>query len=207
MDAGGCCRAVRAAVFAAVCVLLAAAGHVLMSGLPLPWWALAAGAAAAGGTAWCLAGRERGLPLVVSVAVAAQGVLHTAFSLAQTADGPPAPTHAMHHDMSHSMRHGMPHGMAHDMAGMSSTGMFAAHLLAAVLCGLWLAYGERAAFRILRTLAGWFAAPLRLLLVLPVPPRRPRIRARRARTVRAPRRLLLVHVLTTRGPPAGTAVV
>ena len=32
MTAGWCSRTVRAAVFAAVCVLLAALGHVLMSG-------------------------------------------------------------------------------------------------------------------------------------------------------------------------------
>ncbi|MFE9905685.1 hypothetical protein [Streptomyces achromogenes] len=38
----------------------------------------------------------------------------------------------------------------HTMGQMSSTGMFAAHLLAALLSGLWLAHGERAAFRILR---------------------------------------------------------
>ncbi|CAM5741293.1 hypothetical protein SALBM311S_01238 [Streptomyces alboniger] len=54
--------------------------------------------------------------------------------------------------------------------------MLAAHLLAALLCGLWLAYGEKAAFRILRAVAGWLAAPLRLLLALPLtpdPPARP----------------------------------
>jgi hypothetical protein len=96
--------------------------------------------------------------------------------------------------------------MSHGMGGMSSTGMLVAHLLAALLSGLWLAYGERAAFRILRALAGWFVAPLRLPLRLPVPPHRPRIRARGADADRAPRRLLLTHAITTRGPPAGVAV-
>ena len=61
------------------------------------------------------------------------------------------------------------------MGGTSSFGMLAAHLLAALLCGLWLAHGERAAFRILRAVAGWLAAPLRLLLAP----------ARRRRTARA----------------------
>jgi hypothetical protein len=84
--------------------------------------------------------------------------------------------------------------------------MLAAHLLAAVLCGLWLAYGERAAFRILRAAAGWLAAPLRLLLALPVTPDRPRVHLRRRRSDRAPRLLLLVHAITSRGPPVGTAV-
>lgn len=106
-----------------------------------------------------------------------------------------------------SMDHmGSADSMGHDMGGMSLTGMLLAHLLAALLCGLWLAYGERAAFRILRALAGWLFAPLRLLLRLPAPPHRPRVRARRAGSDRAPRRLLLTHAITSRGPPAGTAV-
>jgi hypothetical protein len=91
--------------------------------------------------------------------------------------------------------------------GSSSSGMLAAHLLAALLCGLWLAYGERAAFRILRAVAGRLVTPLRLLLALPVTPDRPRPAGRRPRSDRAPRLLLLVHAITSRGPPAGTAVV
>jgi hypothetical protein len=97
--------------------------------------------------------------------------------------------------------------VGHAVGGTSSFGMLAAHLLAALLCGLWLAYGEKAAFRILRAVAGRLAAPLRLLLALPATPDRPRLRARRRRSDRAPRLLLLVHAITSRGPPAGTAVV
>jgi hypothetical protein len=101
--------------------------------------------------------------------------------------------------------HASGHGMS-GMFGMSSAGMLTAHLLAALLCGLWLAYGERAAFRILRVLAGWLVAPLRLLLRLPVPPYRPRLRARRGRSDGTLRRLLLTRAVTSRGPPAGCAV-
>ncbi|MFG3717166.1 hypothetical protein ACGF8D_05045 [Streptomyces massasporeus] len=221
MTAGWCSRAGRAAVFAAVCVVLAALGHVMMAEAAVAWWALVAGAAAVGASAWLLAGRERGLHVVVPFTVAAQTALHTWFSFTQTAVSPaptpsmPAHPHAMERGrdtmpMSHS-GHGMD-GMdtlasaGHGMAGMSSTGMLAAHLLAALLCGLWLAHGERAAFRILRALAGWLVAPLRLLLRLPAPPHRPRVRARRGDSARAPRRLLLTHAITTRGPPVGTAV-
>lgn len=304
MTAGWCCRTVRAAVFAAACVLLAALGHVVMSGTPVPWWALAGGGLVTGGAAWCLAGRERGFLTVVSVAVAAQTLLHASFSMAQAVMRPALPGGASfaqqwaqyllcgsmgaerlpdheatrvvmdaglgHHlgsappgdasggralpdpsalremeGMGHtsgsgpdpgssmdmgSMDHmshmghaghagsmgdhmgsmgdmGSMDSMGHDMAGMSSTGMLAAHLLAALLCGLWLAHGERAAFRILRSLAGWLVAPLCLPLLLPAPPHRPRVRARRGRFDRAPRRLLLVHAITSRGPPAATAVV
>ncbi|MBD0745044.1 hypothetical protein [Streptomyces sp. CBMA152] len=221
MTAGDCCRTVRAAMFAALCVLLTAFGHALMSGAPVPWWALGCATVATGGTAWCLAGRERGFGQVVAVAVATQAVLHELFSVAQEAAGPSMASMSMpmgHSGMPMTMpmdmspgRHAEAMGhmgsMGHDMAGMSSTGMFAAHLLAALLCGLWLAYGERAAFRILRAFAGWIFAPLRMALLRAVPPSRPRPRARRDRTARVPRRLFLVHAITSRGPPVGTAVV
>ncbi|MGR6968387.1 hypothetical protein ACU639_02065 [Streptomyces cynarae] len=231
MTVGWCFRATRAAVFAAVCVLLAALGHVTMSGSHVPAWALGAGAAAAGTVGWCLAGRERGLPLIVAVVVAAQALLHSAFSLAQPAGAGPAFGSMASLDMGSlpsmgdrmgSMDMGsMPMdsvdmramGMSptahlgHSSGGTSSLGMLAAHLLAALLCGLWLACGEKAAFRILRAVAGRLAAPLRLLLSLPLTPDRPRTRMRRRRSHRAPRLLLLVHAITHRGPPVGTAVV
>ncbi|MER6692736.1 hypothetical protein [Streptomyces minutiscleroticus] len=268
MTAGWCSRTVRAAVFAAVCVLLAALGHVVMPGSDVPAWALAAGAAGTGAAGWCLAGRERGLPLIVAVVVAAQTALHSAFSLARSSgpggpasgsgggtgsmttgatgsrsvhmgmgtdtgmdmglhtgamppdpmsmgsSGPmnslgsvnsPGPLGTGHTAVSHMeyMEH-----MGHSMdAGPSSSGMLAAHLLAALLCGLWLAHGEKAAFRILRAVAGRLAAPLRLLLAPPLVPDRPRLRPRRPRSDRAPALLLLVHAITSRGPPVGTAVV
>ncbi|MGV4988676.1 hypothetical protein ACVB8X_39275 [Streptomyces sp. NRAIS4] len=224
MTAGWCARTIRAAVFAAMCVLLAALGHVLMSGVDVPAWALAAGGAVTGAVGWCLAGRERGLPSIVTAVVAAQAGLHEAFSYAQSASGGSAPVDASgmgsmgmghmamgHMGVSHMDQAGqMGHAghMGHSMdGGSSSFGMLAAHLLAALLCGLWLAYGEKAAFRILRAVAGWLAAPLRLLFASPVTPDRPRVRLRRRRSDRAPRLLLLSHAITSRGPPMGTAVV
>jgi hypothetical protein len=235
-------------VFAAVCVLLAALGHVMMSGSQVPAWVLAAGFAATGAVGWRLAGRERGLPLIVAVVVTVQTLLHSAFSLAggTTAPDPGSPGNGSPHEGSRhpaSAHTGSMHmdgtdslganslgansmgtnsmgtdsmGLGHlDMShmgssadgGTSSFGMFAAHLLAALLCGLWLAHGERAAFRILRAVAGRLAAPLRLLLALPAVPDRPRLGGRRPRSGRAPRLLLLVHAITSRGPPLGTAVV
>ncbi|MEV6055093.1 hypothetical protein [Streptomyces sp. NPDC052107] len=226
MTAGWCARAIRAAVFAAMCVLLAALGHVLMSGSNVPVWVLAAGGAVTGGVGWCLAGRERGLPLIVTVMVAGQTVLHEAFSYAQSMSGTSDGSASVDMSGMGSMDGSMPMGsmdmgampmhhtgmspmdhMGHSMnGGWSSFGMLAAHLLAAVLCGLWLAYGEKATFRILRVTAGWLAAPLRLLLALPATPDRPRVHLRRRRSDRAPRLLLLVHAITSRGPPVGTAV-
>lgn len=265
MEPGRCVRVVRAAMFAAVCVLLAATGHVLMSQAAVSWWATAAGLLVTAGAAWVLAGRERGLLAVTSAAVVVQTALHTGFTLAQTFAQPPPPaggTFARQWaerllcgdgalslsereatkvvvdaglgslisrpppglgtgpggtgDPGHHTTHGMAtdatatigsaaHG-AHDLVSMASTGMLAAHLLAAVLSGLWLAYGERALFRVLRVLVRWLWTPLQLLLRVAVPPRRPRPRVRRRRTrVRA--QLLLSHSITSRGPPAGTAVL
>ncbi|NSC25353.1 hypothetical protein FM076_31065 [Streptomyces albus subsp. chlorinus] len=268
MTVGWCSRTIRAGMFAALCVLVAALGHVLMSGSDVPAWALAAGVGLTGAAGWCLAGRERGLPLVVAVVVLAQAVLHSAFSLAQTlaretpkpkpsgggtavvrTGGCGAPEHhrmdsAVHHtdsaghmgtpehhaggprvgaghlgaDPLHPLgRHPghMPRGdhmgamghMDHSMGGMWSFGMLSAHLLAALLCGLWLAYGEQAAFRILRTVAGWLAAPWRLPLTRPLTPDGPRPRPAYRRAERAPALLLLVHAITSRGPPVEPAVV
>ncbi|MDX2540435.1 hypothetical protein ACOT81_14350 [Streptomyces sp. WI04-05B] len=220
MTAGWGARTVRAAVFAAVCVLLAALGHVLMSGSTVPWWTLSAGFAATSAVGWTLADRERGLPLVVSVVVVVQGALHSAFSWGGTAaagSGMPNGSTSMDAttamdamDMGsmpmNSTHMGHMGHMAHGTGGTSSLGMLAAHTLAALLTGLWLAYGERAAFRLLRAVAGWLAAPLRLpLLALPVPPRRPGLRPTRERAERIPR-LTLTHTIISRGPPAGTAV-
>ncbi|WP_369197980.1 hypothetical protein [Streptomyces djakartensis] len=225
MTAGWCVRTVRAAVFAAVCVVLAALGHVMMSGDHVPPWVLAAGWAVTGAAGWSLAGRERGPGVVVAVAVAVQTALHSAFSLApqgarEAAGGAhTAGAHhsslGMHMDMGTGMNagagaSGMRPGMAatghagHGPGDDSSLGMLAAHLLAALLCGLWLAHGERAVFRLLHAVGARLAAPLRLLFARPVPPPPP-VRVRRRASDRRPRLLLLVHAITSRGPPVGAA--
>ncbi|MGW6862692.1 hypothetical protein [Streptomyces xanthophaeus] len=262
MIPGRCCRAVRAAVFAATCGLLAALGHVLMSGTSVPWWAMAPALAGAGAAGWSLAGRERGVLAVTSVAVLVQAALHGGFSLAQAAaarssgtetgsltrawvrhllcgapDAVAAPlpatadalhlvTRAGHGGPAHlppgtadAALTGAAHAHhtataltqtaapAHDMSGASSGGMLAAHLLAALLCGLWLAYGEKGTFRMLRAGAGWLLAPLRLVLRLPAPPHRPRVRPYRECRTHPLLQLLLDHTVTSRGPPPGTAVL
>ncbi|MEV0411624.1 hypothetical protein AB0I68_12700 [Streptomyces sp. NPDC050448] len=225
MNQGRCCRAVRAAVFAATCVLLASLAHVLMTGTAVPWWVMAAASVATGALAWFLAEHERGLLAVASATVAVQAVLHTGFSLAQAAarpaasagpsSGRPPPGAAghVHHAVPMVTGSGTPMAMPMPMpmpvqrGSVSSAGMLAAHLLAALLCGLWLAYGERGAFRVLRAVAGLLLVPLRPVFRLPAPPDRPRLRARRDGGTRRPRGLLLVHAITSRGPPHGIAVI
>ncbi|MFE4689749.1 hypothetical protein ACFRH6_06795 [Streptomyces sp. NPDC056749] len=264
MKPGRCSRAARAALFAAVCVLLAATGHVLMSGAPVSGRVLSAALAGTTAAAWVLAGRERGLLAVTAAAVAAQTALHAGFTYVQSLAQPPPPmesfarqwaekllcgdgatvlserdavaivtdaglgsvisrpppgTFAPEADPVGQSLHAV-HGMHTDAAGTmqavhggqgvfaaAPTGMLAAHLLAAVLCGLWLAYGERALFRVLRALAWRLRTPLQLLLRPAAPPRRPRRRVRRRPAQQSFTQLLLVHSITSRGPPGGTAAV
>ncbi|MEU3542581.1 PE-PGRS family protein [Streptomyces paromomycinus] len=96
----------------------------------------------------------------------------------------------------------------HDMPGMggSMTGMVAAHVLVALLSAWWLCGGERAAFRVVRTVSVRLFVPLALVLraVLPEPPRPARPVRREPR--QPLRRLVLVHVIWLRGPPRETAV-
>ncbi|MER7463398.1 hypothetical protein [Streptomyces sp. NPDC097981] len=140
-----------------------------------------------------------GSPLPASGAVRATSHAHHAVR-ALTDGGMPMPM-----DMPMPMQTDMPAG--HGMGSVSSAGMLAGHLLAALLCGLWLAYGEQGAFRVLRALAGLLLVPLRPLFRLPAPPDRPRLRVRRGRRSRPPRGRLLVHAITSRGPPHGIAVI
>ncbi|MFE4697743.1 hypothetical protein ACFRIC_11785 [Streptomyces sp. NPDC056738] len=74
-------RTLRAAVFAAVCVVLAAAGHGIASCATVPLWTLGAGFLAVFAVAGTLAGRERTLPGIVALLALGQTVLHTLFGL------------------------------------------------------------------------------------------------------------------------------
>ncbi|MFM9441225.1 hypothetical protein [Streptomyces acidiscabies] len=206
MTVGGWCRALRAGVFAAVCVLLAAVGHAVMSGTSVPWWAVAGGGVVVGAVGWGPAGREQGSGVIVSGVVAVQAVLHETFaeaqSLAPVGRGVPASGGGMSH-MAHMTHAAEPAPHTHGMA-TAPLGMIAAHLLAAVLCGLWLAHGERAVFRLLSAVAVRLAAPLRMLLAVPVLHHPPAPR-RRPGDHPAPARLLLRSFVTSRGPPTGAA--
>ncbi|MYV67215.1 hypothetical protein GT043_15000 [Streptomyces sp. SID2131] len=220
-------------MFAAVCVLLAAVGHTLMSGHLVPGRTLVLAFASTSAIAWLLAGRERGLLAVTTTAVTVQTALHTVFSWSQQTGILPAnrPRPAMDH--SHMAYGAMGHGAvqhmamdheavvrvgtamtetptAHDMTDLpTSLGMLSAHLLAALLSGLWMAYGERGVFRVLRALPLRLFRPLRLLFaaVVPVPAPRSRVRPCRTGDERAPRRLLLTHSVISRGPPQAIAVL
>lgn len=77
-------------MFAAVCVVLAAAGHALASCATVPLWTVGAGFAAVFAVAVPLAGRERSLPGIATVLALGQTVLHTLFGLGQHSTSMPA---------------------------------------------------------------------------------------------------------------------
>ncbi|MFJ4694824.1 hypothetical protein [Streptomyces sp. NPDC088766] len=227
-------RALSAAVFAAVCVLTSALGHALMSGDLLPRWALGAAFTGTASAGWWLTRRERGPVTVVAVTTAAQGLLHVLFDLAHgVAHGPARAVEtasatgtghammfspsgmAMHMDHSGAgmtMAHGATAGGSHGLPTLSAAGlqgpaaMFLAHLLAAVVCGVWLWRGETAVHRLGRALAVVLFAPLRRvrgLLGRPVPDLR--TRAGRPSPEDAPALptafAVLRHAVVRRGPP------
>ncbi|GAA3938740.1 hypothetical protein GCM10023085_20200 [Actinomadura viridis] len=174
-------RLVRATVFAAVCVLLTSAGHLLASGGPVAPWTAAFGFAGVLGAALALAGHERSLATILGGLLLGQFALHSLF----------AAGHGGHHGA-------LP---AAEDDGGGSLGMTAAHLLAALASAWWLRRGERQAWRLARQAARVLALPFLLVTVTPgaparsaaVPPCPPRVR---------PAVAVLRHVLVLRGPPA-----
>ncbi|MEU6367839.1 hypothetical protein ABZ876_19380 [Streptomyces sp. NPDC046931] len=187
MDVSWTVRSVRAAVFAVVCVLLAAGGHTLATGaVPAGWVYAAAFLAVFAGSA-LLAGRECSLLGIGLAMLLVQGGLHLAFGAA----GPPD-TMSMP---------GMPQGM--DMATQPhalTSHAVTAHLAAALLASWCLRRGEAALWSLLRKavafvprlVAWWRTVPLPVYAGLPRPDERPR---------RPLRQALLRHALSRRGPP------
>ncbi|MGW4163708.1 hypothetical protein [Streptomyces sp. NPDC004788] len=210
-------RALRAALFAAVCVTLAAVGHSSMSAHSVPVSSLLTAFAVTTALAWAAAGRRRGPVALVPGLAAVQGVLHLIFGAGESGGGAAAAGHmagmagmaGMAHmtgvtGTAHAMP--LPMGGGMDMGPGSGSGaaMLAAHALAALACGLWLARGEAALFALARTAGALALAPLRIALaavrlLVPVPPRlrpvRPRAHAR------VPRGVLLAQAVSRRGPP------
>jgi len=89
--AGAGLRVLRTAVFTAVCVTLAAAGHSLASGRPVPLFALPLGWLATFAVVAPLAGRERSMRGIVVMQGVAQIVLHAGFSVAYAYAHPSPP--------------------------------------------------------------------------------------------------------------------
>ncbi|GHB37902.1 hypothetical protein GCM10010347_04020 [Streptomyces cirratus] len=212
-------RALRAAMFAAVCVALGAVGHSYMSGMDVPTTGLIGSFGVIGVLAWVAAGRRRGPFAITAALLAAQGAMHLVFTASQAAapGSTPAATPAHHHMPGMDMS-GMS-AMATDTTGMAGMtgmtghghggiGMIAAHVLAGVFCAAWLARGEAAVFRLAAALGATAlvaARPLARALVLlrtrvvpvPAPPVywAPYERPRRLRGA------VPAHTVIRRGPP------
>ncbi|MFI6767595.1 hypothetical protein [Streptomyces sp. NPDC050355] len=209
-------RALRAALFTALCVTLSAASHVLLSRMPLPLTTVAALSAAVFALAYALAGRERGYGRIAALLVPLELAADLVFSLGQHtcyggAGGPVAgPLHSLGVDLLCGGQVGGPlTRLSEDGAAPATTGLLllAAHLAIGLLAAGWLRRGEAALAQVLGAVAGFAFRPLLIAVAVigaVAAPRRPApvpVRAGRpART--AP---LLVHCVVRRGPPCALA--
>ncbi|MFC4504324.1 MULTISPECIES: hypothetical protein [Streptomyces] len=209
MSASPAVRSLRAAVFAAMCVTLAAAAHGLATGEAPPLRADGLGFLAVFAAGWLLGARERTMPGIGAAMLAAQACLHTAFGAARPGGaarsmampGMRMATHPHAHLNQHVHQHANYHVQAHGLTAAMASHATAAHLLAALAASWWLRRGEAALWSLLRRaiaflpgLAAWWRgtpAPL------PVPSLHP------AAPAPAPsRQPLLRHAVSRRGPPA-----
>lgn len=175
MGAGPALRLARAAVFAAVCVLVSGLGHALSSGGPLPPRVLALVFLPVCGAGWLLSGRERGGAVIVGASAAGQLLLHAVFSGLHPR---PHGVHAGHTGTTGTTGSGTGAGghestagggeLSHEafgellslngLAGLLdssgfTSGMLGAHLLAGLVCGWWLWRGDRAFVRLMGAVA------------------------------------------------------
>ncbi|MFJ9134909.1 hypothetical protein OG458_08360 [Streptomyces sp. NBC_01281] len=192
MSASPAVRSLRAAVFAALCVLLAAGGHALATGTAPAVWVQAAGFVPLFGAGYLLGRRERSLAAIGIGTLAAQGALHAAYGAAR----PHAKMGMQGMRMSHA--HALtPHATA-------------AHVAAALVLTWWLRRGEAALWSLLRRAAALVPGLVAWWLVSGgvrlVPDVRDVVGPRRwADGPRLLRGLLLRHAVQRRGPPPGNA--
>lgn len=183
-------RSLRAAVFAVLCVLLAAGGHALATGQAPPLWADGAGFLVVFAVGCLLGGCERSLVGIGGGMLTAQAGLHLAFEAA-------GPRMAMN---MHGAQMANPH--THAMTPHAT----AAHVTAAVLATWWLRRGEAAFWSLLRRAAALvpgLAAWWRVSAGAFAAPARPDLVCRNAAAPPPLRQLLLRHAVSRRGPPAG----
>lgn len=190
MRAGAGLRLIRAAVFAAVCAGVSAAGHALTGHTTLTPAALAAGFGLALALGYGLAGRERGLPAILGAMLAGEAGLHAVFG-------------ALAPDVATPML--VPAGSAmagqmggHPMAAHGGPGMVFAHAWAGLLASWWLHRGERALWSLLRRLGARLAV---LLLPAAAPHAMPSYAPPYDRGPVSPSAGIIRYCLVERGPP------
>jgi len=197
-------RVIRAAALAAVCVLLAAVGHVLASQKVLPQSAVLQAWCAALCIGWCFARRERTLPSIAAFVLGAQAVLYLWFQTAQIHE--PVVRCAAVTTLPRGLT--VPGMCGTAVPGWAQTAlMVGSHVIAALICAWWLRRGEAALFllgrvvlEVGRALLSGLAALLRAFELVPFAgPQRERF----ARDRRRPRRLPsgALQPVVRRGPP------
>ncbi|WP_274916172.1 hypothetical protein [Streptomyces sp. WZ-12] len=191
-------RAVRAALFTAVCVPLSATSHVLLSHRALPPATLAAVCAGVFAAAYAHSGRERGYGRTAALLVPLELTADTVFTTGQqTCYGPAGgpvtgPLHAV--GVALLCRGTGPAGLAHGLPTPHPAAgwlLLAAHLAVGLLAAAWLHRGQRALSTALRAAATVPPRPCPRPLRPPAPARP------------LPR---LAHCVRRRGPPSPVAV-
>lgn len=202
-------RAVRAAVFAALCVVMSSTTHILLSSTPLPLTVIAGMGAAVFAAAYALGGRERGCASIAAVLIPLELAADTLFNAGQRScygpgGGPVTGSWRSLHEAI-VCRGGDTGGPpASHTAGpvgglpVSPWLLLAAHILVGLVaaCVLrsgeaWLHRAARAVFRPLLVALAAFAA------AVPEPSARRLPRRVPAHRARPP----LLHSLVRRGPP------
>ncbi|WP_329154633.1 hypothetical protein OIU91_40295 [Streptomyces sp. NBC_01456] len=209
-------RALRAALFTALCVTLSATGHVLLSRMPLPPPLVAALSVGVFAVAYVLAGRERGFWCIAALLVPLELAADAAFDAGQracygSAGGPvTGPLRSLGMDvLCHTGNLGTPLEPVSG-EGPSPAGtwlLLLVHVVVGLLAALWLRRGEAAVAQLLGAVGAFAFRPLLKAVAVVRALRLPhRPAARPARTepvaLAAP---LLVHCVVRRGPPCSVA--
>ncbi|MFF7989077.1 hypothetical protein ACFZDG_04685 [Kitasatospora xanthocidica] len=211
-------RALRAAVFTALAVPMAALGQVVITGRPLPLSLVASACAVVFLVAAVVAGGERRMLHISAVMVPVELLLNTTFNLGQTGCGPvfsgQVPARGVNllvcggGSVDGSLLSG-PLGHAGQSApALTQLLLLLVHLVIALAAAAWLRLGDSALSglaRALRASRESLARPLRALLVLLVPaPARPVLRVPLpvSDRVRPRREDVVLSPAPRRGPPA-----
>ncbi|AJP01601.1 membrane protein [Streptomyces cyaneogriseus subsp. noncyanogenus] len=224
-------RAVRAALFTALVVMLSTASHVLLSQVPLPLNTVAAVAAAVFVPAYALAGRERSFGRIAALLIPLELAADTVFTTGQhlcygRAGGPvTGPLRSVGLHVLCGDGTGVGAGVTAPLARVTGADtdrlavalahadaatawlLLGAHIGVGLLAAAWLRRGERALAQVLRAVAATTFRPL-LLAVAAVTagrapaPHRP---VRPARPAATARDRILAHSLGRRGPPCSAA--
>ncbi|MFE7665694.1 hypothetical protein [Streptomyces celluloflavus] len=210
-------RALRAALFTALCVTLSSASHVLLSRMPLPVTTVAALSLAVYALAYALAGRERGYWRIAALLLPLELAADTVFSIGQhTCYGPAGgPVTGALRSLGVDLLCGggsvgspLTQLSGNDAAPASTwLLLLVAHLLIGLLAAAWLRRGEAALAQLLGAVAGFAFRPLLIAVAVvgrALAPRRPVPAPVGAVPVTgtAP---LLVHCVVRRGPPCALA--